>query len=74
MRKDEILVVLQQHLQANASSLSKNPTFHDYFNRMSSPVKKEPETIASDISDDVPNTVRSRGRPRLVKTPQSETE
>lgn len=73
MRKEEIIVALAQHLHANASTLSKQPAFQDYFNRVRSPIKRESEAVASSSFENVARSVKARGR-RISKMMSSEPE
>lgn len=61
MRKDDLIIALEQHLHANASRLSGVPALKDYWNRIASPVKKEAEAVVSNFKDSPSKSVK-RGR------------
>lgn len=42
LRKEELVSLIDEHLTKNASSLSSNATFKDYYGRTSSPTKRLP--------------------------------
>lgn len=73
-RRDEISTALENHLQANATRLSRNPTFQPYFgSRSRTPFKTRSSSTVEGgvVSDDaeVRSVVRGRGR-RATKVKQ----
>lgn len=70
MRKDDLVATLDEHLNANSSSLSTNPSFSGYYNRVRSPIKKEPESL---IPSSVTRSVKRVAR-RVSKFPSSDVE
>lgn len=70
MRKDDLVATLDNYLQANSSRLSTQPSFHDYYHRVRSPIKREPESmIPSSITKSVKRVAR-----RVSKFPSSDME
>ena len=68
-RKTELEIALDEHLNANRSSLSKEQKLADYYKRLSqpsrsSPVKKEPKGEIATSGDEVKRPARSRRQTR----------
>lgn len=61
LRKDELASLLEEHLNDNATTLRRDPSFNDYYGRTSSPTKRD----AAPTSDgEVKTVIRKR---RVVK-------
>ncbi|KAJ4376873.1 hypothetical protein N0V86_006309 [Didymella sp. IMI 355093] len=64
--KDDLVLVLEDHLNNNETTYAKHPDFKDYYGRGGSPVKRErssPEPLS---------TMKSTRRRTLVKAPSEE--
>ena len=66
LRKDELVSVLDEHLQTNATRLSRNADLRDYYDRTGSPAKRVPSNVgaAATVTSDgeIHSVVRQRGR------------
>lgn len=66
-RKDEIVEALEQHLNTNATRLSRRAEFEGFYRSFKSPVKGRLSTAAgaatSDDSGETKSIVRRRARP-----------
>jgi hypothetical protein len=70
MRKDDLIIALEQHLHSNASSLQSYPELKDYWNRVASPLKKEAEAVTSLFKDSPSKSaVRRAKSPARAKSP-----
>jgi len=67
LRKDELASLLEEHLNDNATTLRRDPTFNDYYDRTSSPTKRD---AAPTLDGEVKTVVRKR---RVIKV-KSETD
>jgi len=71
LRKDELASLLEEHFNNNATQLSGNPDFKDYYNRTSSPTKREARPAAAIVSD---GEIRTAVRKRRVTKVKEETD
>lgn len=63
MKKDELVTALDDHLQTNATRLSRKEEFQNYYQRTGSPVKRDAGASAAMNSDgEIRSVVRARGR------------
>jgi hypothetical protein len=68
MRKDDLIIALEQHLHTNASSLQSYPDLKDYWNRIASPLKKEAEAILSDFKESPAKSAVRRAKSPVRRT------
>ncbi|KAF2456260.1 hypothetical protein BDY21DRAFT_386670 [Lineolata rhizophorae] len=66
MLKDDLVAALDKHLRANASSLSANPAFSDFYSR-GSPIKKERPSASSTAEKGSDTESKPRQRRRTIK-------
>lgn len=66
--KDDLITELEKHLRANAQTLSRKPSFKEFYERTGSPVKKDrASSVAVATTDGEPKTARPRRRMTKVK-------
>jgi hypothetical protein len=58
--KDDLVLVLEDHLNSNETTFAKHPEFRDYYGRLGSPVKRSSPTEVIELP-------RSTRRRTLVK-------
>lgn len=61
--KDDLVLLLEEHLNNNETTFAKHPDFREYYSRGGSPVKRERS------SPDALTTVKTTRRRTLVKAP-----
>jgi len=59
-----LVSVIDEHLQKNATKLSGNSTFKDYYGRTHSPVKRDTQAATTDASE---GETKKRRRQTKVK-------